>query len=526
MGVQLELEWPRYKLFPYEKRLALLEIKTLLGTHEAAPDGVRSRLTIDLPQQPNGEVDKLTYFSSATIAGRKHIPLQARLEGSANGASRQSTRYSAHGLHEYRGKFNPQIVRAIGNIIGLQFGDSVLDPFVGSGTTLLECAHAGWNAVGMDLNPLAVFLANAKLGAVKLDVDVLRTELLGVIRRLACLAERIRYEKAFSRSELSLIRRGPLATLPNISYLESWFPPAVLLQLARIEGEIQRNVAANVRDVFRVVLSDILRDVSWQDPSDLRIRRRKSPAANYPALPLFLDALRKRIGNILAARAVLTLPTGSHAAVLADARTAVAFPHSNARGRVSHYDALITSPPYATALPYIDTQRLSLALLGLVDASALGGTERSLIGSREITGRERNADEAALLSDLLPHSLPVDVLTLCRRVHRLSRGNDCGFRRQNMPALLYRYFSDMSSVFDTLLPAIRPGGCAAFVVGPNRTTLGGKAVLIDTPRLLASIAEARGWHIAELLPLDTYQRYDVHQRNSITKETLVLLRRP
>ena len=53
------------------------------------------------------------------------------------------------------------------------------------------------------------------------------------------------------------------------------------------------------------------------------------------------------------------------------------------------YDAAITSPPYAMALPYIDTQRLSLVWLGLVEPGGIAGLEAELIGSRELRGKVR-----------------------------------------------------------------------------------------------------------------------------------------
>src|SRR5690606_18912422 len=110
--------------------------------------------------------------------------MQAMLERvNGTGINRQSTRYSAHGLHEYKGKFNPQIVRAILNILGIPAGSNVIDPFCGSGTALLECAHLGMYARGTDINPLAVFIANAKLLAVRTPAAALAQGLDSVLRR-------------------------------------------------------------------------------------------------------------------------------------------------------------------------------------------------------------------------------------------------------------------------------------------------------------------------------------------------------
>ena len=63
------------------------------------------------------------------------------------------------------------------------------------------------------------------------------------------------------------------------------------------------------------------------------------------------------------------------------------------------------------------------------------------------------------------------------------------------------------------------------VVGPNRTTLDGEMLIIDTPHLLGLVAETVGWKVEESLALDAYQRFDLHQQNSITSERLVVLRR-
>jgi site-specific DNA-methyltransferase (cytosine-N4-specific) len=84
----------------------------------------------------------------------------------------------------------------------------------------------------------------------------------------------------------------------------------------------------------------------------------------------------------------------------------------------------------------------------------------------------------------------------------------------------------MKMTFATTLQHVRPGARYALVVGPNRSRLGGEEVFIDTPKLLAQAAATAGWEIEEDLKLDAYARFDMHRRNSITTETLVLLRKP
>jgi site-specific DNA-methyltransferase (cytosine-N4-specific) len=82
----------------------------------------------------------------------------------------------------------------------------------------------------------------------------------------------------------------------------------------------------------------------------------------------------------------------------------------------------------------------------------------------------------------------------------------------------------MASAFRVLKGLLVQGAPAAFVVGTNRTTLGGQDFAIETPTLLAHVGEQAGFRVDALLPMDTYPRYDMHQKNSINEESLLVLR--
>jgi len=509
------LLWHDYKYFPYERRLARREAERFGTVSENADElAVASKHDID-------DFRGLTYFKGVCRGDSSLVPDQAAVEASAlnNGSSwkpnfeaypslrRQSTRYSAHGLHEYRGKFNPQIVRAVGNLLGLERGDVILDPFCGSGTTLLEAAHTGWNALGVDINPLGVLIANAKISAFRASPAILERESEGLISRI---------EDAGRASAWQTV-------LPEPDYLAKWFPVDVLRQLAAILQAIDDCRPKKLQAVFRVVLSDICREVSLQDPGDLRIRRRKEPAESYPATEWFAKAVRTKMRTIIRAREYLqaardTKQLAVHADIREEPSDVKAFMAKCGKQKV---DAAITSPPYATAMPYLDTQRLSLALLGLVRSTDLRRREKDLIGNREIHDKERAVLEHKLKENLA--GLPGDVSRFCKRILHLADDNTHGFRRRNVPALLYKYFADMGDMFGTVRSLVRKGGGYALVVGKNRTTLRGETIVIDTPSLLAELAEAKGWSVREVIPLDAYHRYDVHQDNSIRDESLILL---
>lgn len=517
--IHLKLVWHKYRYFPYERELARREAETLFGPVEREDD---DGILVAAPASSLRRAALLTYFACVQIDGHEIVPDQAILEMSSStpraatrrgqnahiGLSRQNTRYSAHGLHEYRGKFNPQVVRTIGNILGLDRGARVLDPFCGSGTTLLEGAHIGWDALGLDLNPLAVLIANAKITAFHADPDQLRAETGVLVSAIetACGAQ-------------------PTAppTLPNIEYLSRWFTQPVLGDLSRIAATIDAVVAPELRPVFRTVLSDICREVSLQDPGDLRIRRRKVIPTHFPVIDIYSSRLMTSVEAVLAARRAVQPEAAVQEALLADAREPLSGAVQGRDGEtMKPFDAAITSPPYATALPYIDTQRLSLCLLGLLDESALRTAERALIGNREIGSASRAAAEAELQENAA--DLPPAAVMFCRELLEIAAHESHGFRRRNVPALLYWYLADMGSMFCSVRSALRDGADYALVVGTNSTVLRGRRVVIDTPSLLTDVAQSRGWALREAIPLDTYHRYDIHRNNSIRSETLLLLR--
>jgi SAM-dependent methyltransferase len=523
MMTEAILEWRNYRYFPYELDFARLEVERLFL---ACPQEDLAGLRIPSSSLSQDGAERLTYFSRVLHpSGSVTVPQQTRLEASAQveERERQATRYSAHGLHEYKGKFNPQVVRAIANILGLKEGAWILDPFCGSGTTLLECAHLGWNVVGVDRNPLAVRIANAKLHALRRSNGPLQAIAAAIVIALGKSAAVLSGAKRISRERMDeYLGRNWIHELPQVDYLLAWFSLSVLAQVAAIRRAINTCSYSKDRAVFEVILSDLLRKVSLQEPADLRIRRRKEPASNYPLIDLFIEALPKRIERIARARLALGAVRGRQLALFndicsIDLRQCAGLP-------ITGFDAVITSPPYETALPYIDTQRLSLVLLGDIKSSEIQRTERALIGARDISTSERRALEEAIRSD--KDCCSIEVRELCRELLAAVMLPGNGFRRKNRPALVYRYFRNMAAFFVNVKSVMKSGAKLALVVGKNRTTLGGHEYEIDTPRLLAEVAEGCGYSRVEEREMDTYPRYDIHRNNSIDTETLVILAAP
>jgi SAM-dependent methyltransferase len=523
------LLWHEYRYFPYERAFALRELEVLA---ESTPIETPLGLEVELNGCPPEKLARLTYFREVILPdGRRIVPDQARLEASARletsggVARRQSTRYASHGLHEYRGKFNPQVVRAVTNALGIKPNDWLLDPCCGSGTTLVEARLMGVNAIGIDINPLAVLLARAKVTIMSVEVGTLIGATECLAGSLEVRARQLDFDEQWTEADRTHLAGADWHRhLKNRGYLGDWFTKDVLAQIVFVLAEIEHLSPRNLAPYFRALLSDCLRAVSLQDPGDLRIRRSKNPSRNHSLLPTLAARIRRQTELICAARAAGVSMGGAQRAYLLDNRTPLA---SRLRRRLpvgfEGFDAALTSPPYATALPYIDTQRLSLVLLGLAEASDIIDLERSLTGTRELRSSRERALNAAIAGDA--HELPSTAVDLCRHMQGLLSTKD-GFRRQRMPALVYGYFADIARMLANVQEVLRPHAPFALLVGRNQTTLGGEVIAIDTPSLIADVAKHMGWGSTRLTDLETYPRYSLHSRNSIRSETLVVLESP
>lgn len=502
-----QLFWNNYKYLPYEKELALKEVDSLLN-----PDDIFSEndvIYLKLEEENitiKDKLEKLAYFSKITYGEETIIPIQARLEqvkGNYDN-NRQATRYSAHGIHEYKGKFNPQVVRSILNLFGMSEGKNVIDPFSGSGTTLLECSLQNINAIGLDINPLAVFIANAKQLAINTPAENISKVGMEIIE---CFHTR--------RSAYEI----PINLTKREEYLLKWFPEETFIDI-----EVLRNIisemAGPLKNIFYCLLSNLIRDYSLQEPADLRIRRRKSPFPEELLIQVFEKNINKFSCNIKASQEVTGMNIKRNRAINFDSRL---LDKEEGVLDYNYFHAGITSPPYATALPYIDTQRLSLVWLGLVPPNEINVLEGHLIGSREFKNAIKKEWQVKLLSN--ESNIPIPLFDLCTELQD-SLGETDGFRRQAVPLLLYRYFADMQLMFKNLLPYFKSNAPYALIVGHNHTTLGGKKFDINTPELLVDIAKNVGWIHQESMELQTYQRYGIHHKNAVKNETLIIFRKP
>ncbi|MBI2118005.1 MAG: hypothetical protein HYT97_00065 [Elusimicrobia bacterium] len=129
-------------------------------------------------------IERSAFFESVNGIRTNHYKLYATPHASrSEGRSAQtksyfengqfSTGYATHGLFPYRGKFHPQLIKGLLNILGVKPGETILDPMCGSGTANIEAALLGINSYAVDQSPFCQFMTKTKHEALTIGIEAL-----------------------------------------------------------------------------------------------------------------------------------------------------------------------------------------------------------------------------------------------------------------------------------------------------------------------------------------------------------------
>lgn len=219
-------------------------------------------------------------------------------------------------LHPYPAKFIPDIPGALLDNLTLPYGTTVLDPFVGSGTTLVEAQRRGLRSIGIDLNPIACLITRVKTSPLPRDFE----EIL--------------------ENVLAQVLNTKRTSVPNIPNLDHWFEKAIQIEIARIVWAIE-NAPTTCRDIFRLALSSILVRVSKQDSDTRYAAVEKNIEASQ--VPTFFATACRRVAAALRKRDYSL----ADAKVIEGDTLVVCSSEIN-----TSIGAVITSPPYPNAYEY------------------------------------------------------------------------------------------------------------------------------------------------------------------------------
>lgn len=397
--------------------------------------------------------------------------------------------YATHGIHRYPAKFIPQVPRFCMEEYS-DVGDSILDPFMGSGTTLLEAFFSGRNSYGIDIHPLAKLIAKVKI-----------TPLEPV--RLAEGAENL----------LSMIREDHednTEWIPEVPNREHWFRPQVLSELATIKKNIWSMKRGDQQDFFKVCFSSIIRKVSNSDNDSLipevtsfQKKLDEQGKTSYDAVIRFENTVRNRMMDAADFWRLSEEVVGKY-------RRA---PKTHIVGRDardialedSSVDMAVTSPPYASAVHYVSVHKLEMHWLGLLKDQA--GLDSKIVGTAK-----------AYMDEYGPWKPVTSIPALTSVLEELIA------REKKSAYIVYNYFDQMRRNFNEVNRVVKKNGRYCVVVGENTF----RRVRIPTYQILGEIATRSGFELEKMYVYDVINRHlDIPRWNDsrIEKDHILVLKK-
>lgn len=327
-------------------------------------------------------------------------------------------------------------------------GETVLDPFCGSGTTAIEAMLLGRNALSIDIDPFARLLIKVKTSRYSESDIAFLDETLSRIK-----------EACYNMPE-------EMSPLPDIQNIDKWFSTEAQRNLSFIKAKILSLCAENesIRDFLLVVFAAIIRKSSFAD----NVSPKPYVSTRYPKTPENAIELFFKTAELYRA-AIIEFSD----AVASHSCSSMILPSNDAR-MIEHpevVDLAVTSPPYINAYDYVRSLRFEDVWLGLASESSLRTNRKSYVGS-EVSTSLKNEHVFVQQSEQLTSIISSIEKADPRRARIVSA-----------------YFEDMAENMIAVRNSLKTGGHYVIVVGDSEI----RGNPVPTGKILSDIATQNGY---------------------------------
>lgn len=408
---------------------------------------------------------------------------------------------AVHSWYRFVLSYPPHLVKYYLTQLGSSSGGLVLDPFSGTGTTLVESKLNHFDSVGIEANPVVRFATKTKLNW-DVNPELVYETALAVSEKVDRRLKEVGIEDKFLISNPSAF----LKVLPVESsdiLLKNSISPLPLHKALILFEEINNVNDRSSRD--HLLLAGLKTVIS--DMSNLRF----GPEVGVGKIKSDAQLISPWLKNVWQMKLDLetlgSIDSYPSATVhLGDAR------EPNSHLKRNSVGCVITSPPYPNEKDYSRTTRLESVLMGLVTNSAeLRSLKKSFVRSNTRSIYKEDKDHLYVSELKSIQKIAADI-----EERRIELGKTSGFEKM-YPKVTLQYFGGMARHLSNLRESLIPGAKLAYVVGDQASYL---RVMIRTGQLLAEIAETLDYKVHDLELFRT--RFATASKEELREEVLIL----
>ncbi len=411
-----------------------------------------------------------------------------------------------HQWYRFVLSFPPHLVRHYMTRFDIPSDGTVLDPFCGTGTTLVECKKIGIRSIGIESNPVAHFASE-----VKTNWEVSPGELWEHAVKVAELTDATLKSDGLPSNSSDFKTNGlvnshdelwALSEEQTKLLIKGSISPIPLHKTIRLLQSIDMYQHPVFSKYERLAVASALVDSIGNLRFGPEVGVGKSKA-DVPVVAKWLGKIRATAEDITSTRG---FPDTETRAILGDARV------MNAEISPNSIDAVITSPPYPNEKDYTRTTRLESVVLGFIrNRRELQSLKRTLVKSNT-RGVYKDDEDDVVVSKF---SVVQELADRIER-ERVRLNKTSGFERL-YARVTKLYFGGMARHLAELRRFLKPGANLAYVVGDQASYL---RVLIRTGQNLSEIAQSLGYEVERLDLFRT--RFSTATRQNLQEEVLVL----
>ncbi len=405
-----------------------------------------------------------------------------------------------HNWYRFVLSFPPHLVRDYINDFGLNEQSTILDPFCGTGTTIVEAKLNQISAVGLEANPFPYFAST-----VKTDWNISPDELQSFAAQVSESSYTELANQGIDDRALTCESKVDLRTLDKQAMqaiIKNSISPLPLHKTLVLLEQINRYQSKSVHKYGVLALGNALVSSigNLRFGPEVGVGKIKNDA---PVVAVWMHEIRKMVSDL---KSVYGKNYPETMVFLADAREPTKIIKENS------IDAVITSPPYPNEKDYTRTTRLESVVLGFFeDMSQLQGFKKTLLRSNT-RGVYKSDNDDRWVTDVEE----VQRLAAAIEARRLELGKTSGFEKL-YARVTKLYFGGMARHFSELTKILKPGAKLAYVVGDQASYL---QVMIRTGQILAEIAEGLGYQVDRIDLFRT--RFATATQNELREEVVVL----